>query len=87
VNQRDYLAEENQAFLKYRQDILNGMRHMRHLESFLKRLKAISKETEIISLDWGDHEEWQYISYKKRIDERKILSKKTGESTIKTECN
>lgn len=34
---------------------------------FLKRLSVIDKDTCVIELDWPDHEEWQYKTYRNRV--------------------
>lgn len=64
MNQRESLVDLNREFLKDRTDILNGLRVCKQLETFLRRLDV---DVEIIRLDWSDHEEWQYRSYRDRV--------------------
>jgi hypothetical protein len=65
--EKDSLACANQRFLEERIQIEMGMRICRNFESFLKRLKCINKDTQIIQTDWNDHEEWQYKCYYARV--------------------
>jgi len=51
--------------LEERVKVQEEFRMVKHLECFLRRLGV--KEYTIIQLDWGDHEEWQWRSYKDRV--------------------
>lgn len=72
----------NQRFLEERVDIANGMRACKNLERFLIRLSVIDKNTEIIALDWGDHEEWQYKTYRDRVKKNESERAQARSNTI-----
>ena len=59
-----------QRYLEERNEISNGMRYIKWLEFFLKRLSVIDEDVSVIAVDWSDHEEWQYKCYRNRVTAR-----------------
>lgn len=52
-----------------RKDIDRGMYLCSRLEDFLNRLN-VTRNAEIIPLDWPDQMEWMYEAYRDRVNEQ-----------------
>ena len=67
MKEKELRELSQQQYLEERYDITEGMRIIKTLESFLKRLSVIDKDACVIQTDWHDHEEWQYRCYRERV--------------------